>query len=106
MKSVMQSAWLLTVAVGNAIVAILTEIKIFEQQVSKRLPSSKSLTILPQTEPNEIVTNLSLFVCSGKNSSSLPESCLATCSFLSTWLTFTSPPTNSGTNLAINQGML
>lgn len=33
MKSVMQSAWLMTVAFGNLIVVIIAEAKIFEEQV-------------------------------------------------------------------------
>jgi dipeptide/tripeptide permease len=33
MKSVMQSAWLLTVAFGNLIVVIIAEAKFFEEQV-------------------------------------------------------------------------
>lgn len=33
MKSVMQSAWLLTVALGNLIVVIIAEAKFFEEQV-------------------------------------------------------------------------
>lgn len=33
MKSVLQAAWLLTVAFGNVIVVFLAEFKIFEEQV-------------------------------------------------------------------------
>lgn len=34
MKSVIQSAWLLTVAVGNLLVVIITGLKFFDSQVS------------------------------------------------------------------------
>lgn len=34
MKSVLSSAWLLTVAFGNLIVVVISEIKIFNSQVS------------------------------------------------------------------------
>lgn len=32
MKSVVQSFWLLTVAIGNAVIVIITEMKLFESQ--------------------------------------------------------------------------
>jgi len=35
MKSVMQSAWLMTVAFGNLIVVIIAELKFFQEQVNK-----------------------------------------------------------------------
>lgn len=37
MKSFMQSAWLMTVAIGNLIVVIISQAKIFEQQVKSVL---------------------------------------------------------------------
>ncbi|CAG7722237.1 unnamed protein product, partial [Allacma fusca] len=33
MKSVMQSAWLMTVAVGNLVVVLVAEARIFDRQV-------------------------------------------------------------------------
>lgn len=33
MKSVIQAAWLLTVAVGNLLVAIIADLKVLERQV-------------------------------------------------------------------------
>jgi len=34
MKSVLQACWLLTVAFGNLIVAVIADLKIFDEQVS------------------------------------------------------------------------
>lgn len=43
MKSVIQSAWQLTVGVGNLLVVIITGLKFFDSQVSRRISRNETL---------------------------------------------------------------
>lgn len=43
MKSVIQSAWQLTVGVGNLLVVIITGLKFFDSQVSRRISLNETL---------------------------------------------------------------